>query len=270
MHRSYCFALIGSVILALALLSITFPEKEAQASTPASILSDPVNDKCPIMGGDVDKDSPRVMYEGHAIGFCCAGCEPKWSAKPDDEKAAFLAKYVPGSGAGDGSMRLPESPRDTTATTADNPAVKVARAYLAACGSADVQALNALFLSDGKASVLENASDEGTWETYRDHHLVPEMKEMPDFKMVVEMEDVQTYGSTSIVRQVGHFMVTDPNHKELQRKILSAVTYVIVDNAGTPRIAHLHWSSRAAKTTTPAADAPKPADHPHGSGHDHN
>lgn len=155
------------------------------------------------------------------------------------------------------------------ATSADDAALQVARKYLAACEKVDVDALNALFLAEGRATVLENASDEGTWETYRDHHLVPEMKEMPGFKMVVEKEDVQMHGSTSIVRQVGYFMVADPNHKELQRKILSAVTYVIVDDVGTPKIAHLHWSSRAAKPTPPPSDAPKPGDHPHSSGHDH-
>jgi hypothetical protein len=156
-----------------------------------------------------------------------------------------------------------QSERASAAPTASpgEAALQVARQYLAACEKIDVEALNAIFLSDGKATILENASDEGAWETYRDHHLVPEMKEMPGFKMVVEKEDVQTHGSTSIVRQVGYFMVTDPNHKELQRKILSAVTYVVVDDAGTPKIAHLHWSSRAAKTSPPPAEVPKPHEH---------
>lgn len=162
-----------------------------------------------------------------------------------------------------------ERTSEASAVRADDTALQVARQYLTACEKIDVDSLNAIFLSGGKATILENASDEGTWETYRDHHLVPEMKETSGFKMIVEMEDVQSHGSTSIVRQVGYFMVTDPNHKELQRKILSAVTYVIVDDAGTPKIAHLHWSSRAAKPSTPPVETAKPTDHPHGSDHDH-
>jgi hypothetical protein len=100
-------------------------------------------------------------------------------------------------------------------------------------------ALNALFLDKGRATVSENAGDEGTWETYRDHHLMPELKEMPGFVMTVAKEDVQTFGTTSIVRQIGSFTVPDPNHPDAPRKYLAAVTYVVVDEGGSPKIAHL-------------------------------
>ena len=140
---------------------------------------------------------------------------------------------------------------------------------LAACGKADATALNALFLDKGRATVSENAGDEGTWETYRDHHLLPELKEMPGFVMTVAKEDVQTFGTTSIVRQIGSFTVPDPNHPDAPRKFLAAVTYVVVDDGGTPRIAHLHWSSRAEKK--PAADANAKPETGHGAsgGHEH-
>jgi len=140
------------------------------------------------------------------------------------------------------------------AALASNPAVKVARAYLAACADADAVALDALFLDNGRASVSENASDEGTWETYRDHHLMPELKEMPGFEMTVATEDVQTFGVASIVRQIGSFTVPDPNHPDAPRKYKAAVTYVVVNDGGAPRIAHLHWSSRAVKQTEPTAE----------------
>jgi hypothetical protein len=58
----------------------------------------------------------------------------------------------------------------------------------------------------------------GTWETYRDHHLLPEFKEMPGFVMTVAKEDVQTFGTTSIVRQIGSFTVPDTNHPDAPRK----------------------------------------------------
>lgn len=211
----------------------------------------PVNDKCPIMvDEELDDDSPTTTYKGHLIGFCCPGCEKKWAAKPEADKMAFLIKYVPNAAKSD-------VPRSGTITANDanalprNPAVKVARAYLAACAKADADTLNGLFLDKGRATVSENAGDEGTWEIYRDHHLMPELKEMPGFMMTVTKEDVQTFGATSVVRQIGTFSVPDPQHLDLTKKYLAAVTYVVVDDGGTPRIAHLHWSSRAEKT--PAA-----------------
>lgn len=157
----------------------------------------------------------------------------------------------------------------TAAKVADHPAVKVARGYMAACATADAAALNSLFLDKGRATVSENAGDEGTWETYRDHHLLPELKEMPGFAMTVTKEDVQTFGTTSIVRQIGSFTVPDPNHTELTKKYLAAVTYVVVDDGGTPKIAHLHWSSRAEKKPDAAAPTTPEAGHGSGAGHEH-
>lgn len=55
---------------------------------------DPVNDVCPIKGHEIDKDSPTRVFKGHTIGFCCPGCDTKWDAKPEAEKAAFVARYV--------------------------------------------------------------------------------------------------------------------------------------------------------------------------------
>ncbi len=137
------------------------------------------------------------------------------------------------------------------AALAGNPAVKVARAYMAACAEADAKALDALFLDKGRATVSENTSDEGTWETYRDHHLMPELKEMPGFVMTVTKEDVRTFGAASIVRQIGSFTVPDAKDKSLTKKYLAAVTYVIVDEGGVAKIAHLHWSSRAERKPEP-------------------
>lgn len=137
---------------------------------------------------------------------------------------------------------------------ADSSALRLARAYLAACDRADRNALDALFLTNGRATVLENASDEGAWEQYRDDHLMPELKEMKGIAFTLETEAEQKFGATSIVRQTGWFMVPDLADEDRPRKILAAVTYVIVEDAGSPKIVHLHWSSRAAKkpATQPA------------------
>ncbi len=215
----------------------------------------PVNKLCPIMENDVDAESPTRQFKGVTIGFCCPGCDRKWDRKSDEAKMAMLTKMAPEAVA--------------AINAGSNPALKVARDYLAACAKSDVGALNALFLDKGRSTVSENASDEGTWETYRDHHLMPELKGMPGFVMTMVKEDVQNFGTTSIVRQIGSFTVPDPNHPDAPRKYLAAVTYVVVDDGGTPKIAHLHWSSRAEKKAGGAAPTTPEAEHGHGAGQDH-
>ena len=255
--------------------ALTLVPSLTPSASAAVVSADPVNKVCPIKGNEVDKESPTRQFKGQTIGFCCPGCEGKWDAKADEEKIALLTKHAPEAVAAINAAQPPaqhagaKGAAPDAAALAANPAVRVARGYLAACAKADATALNALFLDKGRATVSENAGDEGTWETYRDHHLMPELAEMPGFVMTVAKEDVQTFGTTSIVRQIGSFTVPDPNHKELTKKYLAAVSYVVVDEGGTPKIAHLHWSSRAEKKPDAAAPAAPEAGHGSGSGHEH-
>ena len=126
----------------------------------------------------------------------------------------------------------------------NSPAIELTRAYVKGMEAGKLDGLNELFLPKERSSVLENASDEGSWEHYRDHHLAPEMKEAPDFKFTIEKEAEDRFGSTSVVRQLGNFTVTVNG---VARSFKSAVTYVIIEEAGKPKIAHLHWSSRERK-----------------------
>jgi len=269
MKRSPVFAASALLLLAGA---IAFPISSiaAASATVMTTNGDPVNKSCPIMEGEVDKDAPTRQFKGVTIGFCCPGCDRKWDRQSDEKKIAMLVKFAPEAitaiaAAAKAAPKPDEaSVQPDAAALAGNPAVKVARAYIDACGKSDAAALNALFLDKGRATVSENASDEGSWETYRDHHLMPELKEMPGFAMTIAKEDVQTFGATSIVRQIGSFTVPDPNHKELTKKYRAAVTYIVVDDGGTPRIAHLHWSSRAEKKPDAAAPTKSPdAGHGH-------
>ena len=41
------------------------------------------NKYCPIKGGEVDTETATVEYEGKTIGFCCAGCDDKFSKNPE-------------------------------------------------------------------------------------------------------------------------------------------------------------------------------------------
>jgi len=249
---------LAAIVLGAGLVSsAAWAAQPDKPATPAQAqpAPKPVNALCPIMENEVAEGGPTRQYKGVTIGFCCPGCDRKWDRKSDEAKMALLTKLAPEAVA--------------AINAANGPALKVARDYLAACGKADATALNALFLDRGRATVSENAGDEGTWETYRDHHLLPELKEMPGFVMTVAKEDVQVFGTTSIVRQIGSFTVPDPNHPDAPRTFRAAVTYVVVDDNGTPRIAHLHWSSRAEKKPDAAAPTTPDAGHGHGAGHEH-
>ena len=274
MNRSIIVVVATSALLLAGLGHGSGPA--ALASQPAgAATTGPVNKTCPIGEGEVGAESPARPFKGVTIGFCCTGCGGKWEKKTDQDKMVLLAKHAPeavtailAAAQATPNAAAKDAPPEA-AVLAASPAVKMARGYLAACGKADAKALDALFLDKGRATVSENASDEGTWETYRDHHLMPELKEMPDFKMTVTKEDVQTFGTTSVVRQIGSFSVPDPNHKELTKKYLAAVTYVVVDEGGTPKIAHLHWSSRGEKKADAAAPSAPDAAHENSPGHDH-
>ena len=147
----------------------------------------------------------------------------------EPQRQTILASFVPEVSA---EMPLPTDP------------LSLARAYLEGMEAGRFDALNKLFLANGRSSVLENASDEGSWEHYRDHHLKPEMESTSDFSFTLTDEKEQRFGSTSLVRQVGTFTI---QVGEEQRVYRAAVSYFVVEDAGALKSAHLHWSSRPKK-----------------------
>ena len=50
----------------------------------------PVNTKCPIMGGNA-KDTVTTTWNGKTVGFCCPPCIKKWNDLSEAEKAKKLA-----------------------------------------------------------------------------------------------------------------------------------------------------------------------------------
>ncbi len=138
------------------------------------------------------------------------------------------------------SLALIAQSRPSDSSQADG--LSLARAYMKGMETGRLDELDGLFLPDGQSNILENASNEGSWEHYRDHHLKPEMEATSNFKVNVTDETETRFDSTILVRQVGTFSMEV--NQEL-RKYRMAVTYLIVDHAGKPKIAHIHWSSRA-------------------------
>lgn len=68
-------------------------ESRCKEVKPGTISS--VNSMCVIMNEDpVDPELKPVDFKGQKVGFCCAGCIPKWNKMSDTEKSAALAKAV--------------------------------------------------------------------------------------------------------------------------------------------------------------------------------
>ena len=89
--------------------------------------------------------------------------------------------------------------------------------------------------------MLQNGSDAGTWERYREEYLKPELKVFGTSTWRTVTEAESPLGTATLVRQT----VTFTAGEGAKKKVLSvAVTLVIVDHGGTLKIAHMHWSSR--------------------------
>ncbi len=129
----------------------------------------------------------------------------------------------------------------------------IARAYIAGMEAGDLDAIGALFIGDNKSSILENASDEGSWEHYRDHHLKPEMDVVKGFKFDIVNESEEAHGPVTLVQQTGTFTV-EVRGEMLKYRV--AVSYVVVLEDEQPRIAHLHWSSKPQKKKAPPPSMP--------------
>lgn len=82
---------ILSFIFLLAALNFTANSKNNPAnSAEKQFLIDVNNAKCPVMGGDVQKDI-YFIHEGKIYHFCCPACVPEFSK----DSAKFIAKVKP-------------------------------------------------------------------------------------------------------------------------------------------------------------------------------
>ncbi len=132
----------------------------------------------------------------------------------------------------------------TKAKAATTAGLTVAHAYIAGMEAGNLDALSALFLADEKSSILENASNEGNWEYYSEHHLAPEMEAVKGFKFDIAQESEKSFGDSILVEQTGTFTI-ELNDETLHYRV--AVSYLMVKENHQLKIAHLHWSSRPQK-----------------------
>jgi hypothetical protein len=55
----------------------------APASPAAPAPKPAVNTLCPVLGGKVDANSPKVAVRGREYRICCMGCDTELKAHPD-------------------------------------------------------------------------------------------------------------------------------------------------------------------------------------------
>jgi YHS domain-containing protein len=69
------------------------PNKEKKEAAKKEVVKDSIevvseneltiwNERCPIMGGKIDPEANTVEYDGKLYGFCCNGCDKKFSKDP--------------------------------------------------------------------------------------------------------------------------------------------------------------------------------------------
>lgn len=118
----------------------------------------------------------------------------------------------------------------------------VAAAYLARLQESDLDGAGKLFARD--SSIYESGGVEGTWQTYREHHLGPEVAEVASFTIiekdpeVVKSED----GSLAFVAWPIEYTIVLKDERIIRSR--GTVTFILVRGTDAYKIRHLHWSSR--------------------------
>lgn len=87
--------------------------------------------KCPVMGGDIDKEQ-FADYEGKRVYFCCGGCDAKFKKDP----AAYIKKLT------DAGIVLADAPAGAATAPAATPAP--AAPVAPAAGAAKMQTMCAV------------------------------------------------------------------------------------------------------------------------------
>jgi len=184
----------------------------------------PINDVCPIMGEPIEEGAMTTEYKGHTIAYCCPMCDAKWKKLSEGEKDAFVARFV------------------KNAATADSPAAKVATSVGQAMAKGDTKALDALFLDAGRATVMADGRDHGTWESFKSGGVREIVTALKSGMVTWDSPVVQGTGTATIVKLTG---TAPPGKGGANMSLGIAITLVLTDEGGKPKIAHMHWSSRA-------------------------
>lgn len=119
----------------------------------------------------------------------------------------------------------------------------------------DVAALNKFWANDEWVSVFESGGADIGWANYRDHHLVPEMKELKNTKHTLSDIRVRVAGKTAWAT-FKYALAGDLKERHIDVNGLG--TAVLEERNGRWLIVHRHTSARRrAPAPTPAATPAK-------------
>lgn len=125
----------------------------------------------------------------------------------------------------------------------------------AAFEKGDVAALNKLWANDEWVSVFESGGADIGWANYRDHHLIPEMKELKNTKHTLSDIRVRVAGKTAWAT-FKYALAGDIKERHIDVNGLG--TAVLEERNGQWLIVHRHTSARRrAPAPTPAASPVK-------------
>ena len=124
----------------------------------------------------------------------------------------------------------------------------------AAFEKGDVEALNKFWANDAWVSVFESGGADIGWANYRDHHLIPEMKELKNTKHA--LSDIRVRVSGKIAWATFKYSLAG-DIKERHIDVNGLGTAVLEERDGRWLIVHRHTSARRRAPATPAA-SPKP------------
>jgi len=146
------------------------------------------------------------------------------------------------------ALRQPVSAHDDN----EKAVADVLQQEAAAFEKGDVETLNKLWANDDWVSVFESGGADYGWTNYRDHHLVPEMKELKNAKHTLSDIRVRMAGKTAWAT-FKYALAGDL--KERRIDVTGLGTAVLEERGGRWLIVHRHTS---AKRRAPAP-APAPA-----------
>lgn len=130
----------------------------------------------------------------------------------------------------------------------------VLRQEAAAFEKGDVEALNKFWANDEWVSVFESGGADIGWANYRDHHLIPEMKELKNTKHTLSDIRVRVAGKTAWAT-FKYALAGDIRDRHIDVNGLG--TAVLEERNGRWLIVHRHTSARRRTPAAPAA-SPKP------------
>ncbi len=125
----------------------------------------------------------------------------------------------------------------------------------AAFEKGDIEALNKFWANDEWVSVFESGGADIGWANYRDHHLIPEMKELKNTKHTLSDIRVRVAGKTAWAT-FKYLLAGDLKERHIDVNGLG--TAILEERNGQWLIVHRHTSARRrAPAATPTANPAK-------------